>query len=97
MSSCPAGGPYRIGEKLDGMKILLFLAACSSLLSGCSLPIGSTGDTQSTSYVIPSRYMPPDGYCRIWIPDRSRVEQPPPGNCARLRKEVPSGAFLVRG
>jgi Tfp pilus assembly protein PilF len=46
---------------------------------------------------IPRGHWPPPGQCRIWFPDRPAGHQPPPGSCKKLRKRVPSGAFLMQG
>jgi hypothetical protein len=46
---------------------------------------------------IPRGHLPPPGKCRIWFPDRPPGHQPAPGKCKKLRKRVPSGAYLVHG
>jgi hypothetical protein len=46
---------------------------------------------------IPAGHMPPRGKCRIWYHDRGPGQQPPPGECGRLRKKVPRGASLIQG
>jgi Tfp pilus assembly protein PilF len=46
---------------------------------------------------IPRGHWPPPGQCRIWFPDRPPGAQPPSGSCKKLRKRVPSGAFLMQG
>ncbi len=46
---------------------------------------------------IPPGHMPPPGKCRIWFPDRPPGHQPPPGECWQLERQVPPGAWLIRG
>lgn len=46
---------------------------------------------------VPPGYMPPPGQCRIWYPNQSASQQPPPGDCAELRQRTPPGATLVYG
>jgi hypothetical protein len=45
---------------------------------------------------IPKGHYPAPGECRIWYPDRSPGQQPPPGKCELLRRTVPPGAWLIR-
>ncbi len=46
---------------------------------------------------IPPGHMPPPGKCRIWFSGRPPGHQPPPGNCEVLERQVPTGAWLIRG
>ena len=46
---------------------------------------------------IPPGHMPPPGKCRIWYPGEPPGQQPPPGDCYELKRQVPPGAWLVRG
>ncbi len=46
---------------------------------------------------IPPGHMPPRGKCRIWFPGRPPGQQPPPGDCHELERNVPPGAWLIRG
>jgi len=46
--------------------------------------------------IIPAGHYPAPGECRIWHPDRTPGEQPPPGSCERLRRTIPPGALLIR-
>lgn len=51
------------------------------------------GYYESTLPDIPPGHMPPPGKCRIWFPG----QQPPPGDCWELERQVPPGAWLIRG
>ncbi|MEW6520562.1 MAG: hypothetical protein AB1461_14230 [Thermodesulfobacteriota bacterium] len=42
---------------------------------------------------IPAGHYPPPGECRIWFPDRSPGQQPPPIKCGG---PVPPGAWLIQ-
>lgn len=42
---------------------------------------------------IPRGHYPPPGECRIWFPDRSPGQQPPPVKCG---DPVPAGAWLIQ-
>ena len=42
-----------------------------------------------------SGHLPPPGRCRVWIPGRPPGHQTKVGECARLEREVPPGAWLV--
>ena len=55
------------------------------------------GTYESTLPKIPPGHMPPPGECRIWYPGEPPGQQPPPGNCEELRRQVPPGAWLIRG
>jgi hypothetical protein len=46
---------------------------------------------------IPPGHMPPPGKCRIWFPGKAPGQQPPPGDCWELERQVPPGAWLIRG
>lgn len=46
---------------------------------------------------LPKGQLPPPGLCRIWFPGRPPGQQPAPGRCRELRRQVPAGAWLVRG
>jgi hypothetical protein len=46
---------------------------------------------------IPPGHMPPPGKCRIWLPGEPPGGQPPPGDCLELERQVPPGAWLIRG
>jgi predicted Zn-dependent protease len=54
-------------------------------------------EAASDGISIPRGHWPPPGQCRIWFPDRPPGHQPPPGSCKKLRKRIPSGAFLMQG
>lgn len=54
-------------------------------------------EPMSDEIAIPRGHWPPPGQCRIWFPDRPAGHQPPPGSCKKLRKRIPSGAFLMQG
>lgn len=55
------------------------------------------GHYQSTLPDIPPGHMPPPGQCRIWFPGTPPGQQPPPGDCWELERQVPPGAWLIRG
>ena len=44
---------------------------------------------------IPAGHTPPSGMCRVWIPGRPPSQQPAPGSCRVLSREVPRGGYLV--
>lgn len=46
---------------------------------------------------VPPGHIPPIGMCRLWYPDRSPSQQPPPGECNELRSRIPVGVSLIRG
>lgn len=46
---------------------------------------------------IPPGHLPPPGECRIWYEGRPPGQQPPPGDCHTLERQVPNGAWLIRG
>lgn len=58
---------------------------------------GSNAQQPTGQPKVPAGHMPPRGKCRIWYHDRGPGQQPPPGDCGRLRKKVPRGASLIRG
>lgn len=39
--------------------------------------------------------LPSVGQCRLWFPGRPADMQPPEGNCARVNRDIPSGAWLI--
>jgi hypothetical protein len=57
----------------------------------------SDGVYESASPEIPPGHMPPPGKCRLWFPGKPPGQQPPPGDCCELEKQVPPGAWLIRG
>jgi hypothetical protein len=66
--------------------------------SGGQLQVASVAPEPANDEVaIPRGHWPPPGKCRIWFPDRPPGQQPAPGKCKKLRKRVPSGAYLVQG
>jgi hypothetical protein len=44
---------------------------------------------------IPPGHLPPPGQCRVWIPGRPPGHQPRAGSCSALKRQVPTGAWLV--
>jgi hypothetical protein len=46
---------------------------------------------------VPPSYMPPQGMCRVWFPDREVQYQPGIESCTGLQYHVPSGAYVVYG
>ena len=38
---------------------------------------------------------PPPGSSRLWYPGRKRADQPQPGPCARLTRDIPAGAWVL--
>lgn len=85
------------------------LGGTLALLGGCALigngPTGDQrtvivypgGDTSLEPVIVPASHLPPSGECRIWYPDREPTDQPPPGDCRDLQRQVPAGSVLVRG
>ena len=55
------------------------------------------GRYESTVPRIPPGHMPPPGQCRIWLPGKPPGQQPPPGDCRELERQLPPGAWLIRG
>jgi len=55
------------------------------------------GYYESTLPKIPPGHMPPPGKCRIWFPGQPPGQQSPPGDCWELERQVPPGAWLIRG
>jgi len=55
------------------------------------------GHYESALPKIPPGHMPPPGKCRIWFPGKPPGQQPPPGDCWELERQVPPGAWLIRG
>ena len=55
------------------------------------------GHYEGTLPEIPPGHMPPPGKCRIWFPGKPPGQQPPPGDCWELERQVPPGAWLIRG
>ncbi|MFP4640303.1 MAG: hypothetical protein ACLFMY_07660 [Guyparkeria sp.] len=82
-------------------------AAGLLLLGGCAttapegdqrtVVIHPGGDTSLDPVTVPATHLPPPGECRIWYPDRDPEDQPDPGDCRDLQRDVPDGAVLVRG
>ena len=85
------------------------LGAAVVSLGGCALFGGGPGgeqrtvivypggDTSLDPVIVPASHLPPAGACRIWYPDRALEDQPEPGDCSTLQRELPPGAVLVRG
>lgn len=44
---------------------------------------------------IPRGHRPPPGLCRIWFPGRPPGKQPPAGDCRKLERRLPAGAWLI--
>ncbi len=59
--------------------------------------IGSNDHNRSTASLVPAGYYPPSGLCRIWYYDLAPDQQPPAGDCRRLRSQLPVGARLLKG
>jgi len=57
----------------------------------------SNRHNRSTASLVPPGYYPPAGYCRIWYYDLDPTQQPPVGDCDRLREQLPMGARLLFG
>ncbi len=101
MSPCHA----RVGWTLRAASFGILVA----LLGGCALigngPNGDQrtvivypgGDTSLEPVIVPASHLPPAGECRIWYPDRTLDDQPEPGGCPELQRQVPPGTVLVRG
>jgi hypothetical protein len=39
--------------------------------------------------------VPPPGSCRLWYPDRKPADQPRPGPCDSLTRDIPTGAWVL--
>lgn len=39
--------------------------------------------------------VPPPGSCRLWYPDRKPADQPRPGPCDSLTRNIPPGAWVL--
>jgi hypothetical protein len=46
---------------------------------------------------VPEDMFPPRGMCRVWLPNRSPVHQPPVESCDGIRSRVPVGAYVIYG
>jgi len=87
----------------------IILVAAVVTLGGCAVvgsgPAGDHrtvivypgGDTSLDPVILPASALPPRGECRLWYPDRELDDQPDPGDCLELERDVPAGAMLVRG
>jgi hypothetical protein len=74
----------------------LFAGPIDSL--SINIDLGKDGGGKGGSAVnVPPGHMPPAGKCRIWYKNRKAGNQPPPGNCKKLKNKVPKGAVLIRG
>jgi|GEM_PF-6720875 len=58
---------------------------------------GSNQHNRSTASLVPPGYYPSEGYCRIWYYDLAPDNQPPAGDCDRMREQLPVGARLLIG
>jgi hypothetical protein len=78
------------------LTILAFLAMAAT---SCHTLVGYDehhgGRHRSAYVVIPPRFLPPPGRCRVWIPEWRPARQPPPGRCGRLQYRVPPAGWLV--
>lgn len=73
--------------------VAVAMVGCTAVM--LSEPVGYAEPHEAK--FIPPGYMPPPGQCRIWYPNQSARQQPPPGDCAELRQRTPPGATLVYG
>ena len=76
---------------------LVLLLAAVAVSTGCHAIAGYDDyDDHGGAYaVIPPRYFPPPGRCRIWIPEWPVAHQSDPGRCGRLEYRVPPGGWLI--
>ena len=79
-----------------GMSAPVLAGALDSIT--IELDLGKDDNAKANSAVkVPPGHMPPAGQCRIWYNNRKAGDQPPPGNCNKLKNKVPAGAVLIRG
>ena len=78
--------------------LVIFFAACSTSQTTLPPVDPAAGNVSATKMPvgIPREYIPPPGNCRVWYPDKTFDEQPPPERCLEIL-EVPAGAKLVYG
>lgn len=81
--------------------IAAFMGASAPVFAGSfdslNINIGVGGSKGGSAVSVPPKHMPPAGKCRIWYKNRKPGNQPPPGNCKKLKNKVPAGAVLIRG
>lgn len=85
----------------------LTVITAASLLVACSKTVvvsspgpesaesSTNGKSTAATLGIPPGHLPKPGQCRIWFPGKPPGKQGLPGDCARLAKQVPLGAWLV--
>jgi len=85
------------GIRLVGTTLLVagILAAASPPAAALrvEVPPGIGGGAQSLD--LNPEDAPPPGSCRLWYPNRKRVDQPPAGPCASLTRNIPPGAWVL--
>jgi hypothetical protein len=57
------------------------------------VPPGMKGGARNIS--LTPEDVPPPGSCRLWYPDRKPADQPRPGPCGSLTRDVPTGAWVL--
>ena len=85
------------GTRLVGTTLLVagILAAASPPAAAFRVEVPPGLGDGAKSVDLNPEDAPPPGSCRLWYPDRKRVDQPPAGPCASLTRNIPAGAWVL--
>jgi hypothetical protein len=93
-------------SKLGLAGLLLLTAIIPAILMSCTVIIKNPHDHDVVvvkenkgrpAYLgIPPGHLPPPGQCRVWIPGKPPGKQRRSGDCIKLERKIPPGAWLVR-